>query len=144
MAERGCRADDPDLGVVLREGLAHIVIGPLEEDADVIGYAAGIEQADRVDEQVIILSEIRRDTALGNILLSGTQLRLDPAREMDLGRNAGAARLRIALDLEVAPIRRQLRAQRADMAHLTRLARLRGEGRHGLGRLQRTSGERDP
>ena len=90
-----------------------------------VGDPAGIEQADRVQIRIVIAGEVRRDAGCGKILLIRGEFRLQPHGEVDLGHDAGAAGLCVALDFEVSAVWRELRAECADMAHLAGLTGLR-------------------
>jgi hypothetical protein len=122
------------------EDVRDAVVGRLNEGAKVRAEAAGEEQAGLVDREVVVVRKVRGDR-LRRALRRRGEGGLDNRRQW----NAvwGRAR-RVAARLEVAPERRELRPETADVAHLAGLAGLGCEGgKRPGGRGAETQAKRD-
>ena len=131
--------DGAQVEIVPVPGLGDAVVGALHEGAEVSAEAAGEEQAHLVERAVVV--GVKPGVGGGFCAFWVLQVRRHHHGRQRHAVVVGAQG--VALQLELAPERRQLRTEAADVAVLARLAGLGGEGRHrsGVGRRQSDDGE---
>jgi hypothetical protein len=117
--------------IVPRPGLADTVIGGLHDAAEVLTHAAGQEQADLVERDVVVgreaVGQRRRRLGLGMEIGSHGH---DRKRH---GERPSLRPFGIAVQLEVTTVGRELRAEAADVTGLAGMIGLNGERGDGQG-----------